>query len=204
MDRFGTLTAIACPLGLSNVDTDQLIPARFMKTPRSHGYGGFLLHELRYDTDGTERSGFILNARKFVGSQILVCRHNFGIGSSREAAVYALWDYGIRVIIAPSFGDIFASNAVKNGLLPAAVHVDDCERLLSSLENATSPILTVDLERQSVSGPDQTFPFKIDPVRRLQLLNGWDDIDLTLRHGAGIAAFRARHAALAPWVWPAS
>lgn len=202
MQPFTTLTAPACPLGLANVDTDQLIPARFMKRPREAGYGGFLLHDLRFDEAGLSKPGFVLDAPRFAGSAILVARSNFGTGSSREAAVYALWDYGIRCVIASGFGDIFASNAVKNGLLPATVTPADAEALLAHLQRAGDVFVTVDLERQEIMAGDLRLGFAVDPVRRLQLLNGWDDIDLTLRHGREIAEYRSARTQSAPWSWP--
>jgi len=202
MDRFTTLEAIACPLGLANVDTDQLIPARFMSRSRDQGYGSFLLHDLRFDADGAPRSDFMLNAPRYTNAKVLVARRNFGTGSSREAAVYALWDQGIRCVIAPSFGDIFASNAVKNGLLPAIVDEADVEALLQDLATS-APVLRIDLETQSVGIDARRFGFQIDPVRRLQLLNGWDDIDLTLRHAEQIAIYRRDRVAAEPWIVPA-
>ncbi|MCZ8185995.1 MAG: 3-isopropylmalate dehydratase small subunit [Beijerinckiaceae bacterium] len=201
MERFIRLDARACPLGLANVDTDQLIPARFMSRPRSEGYGRFLLHDLRFGADG-QSLGFPLDVPRHAGAAVIVARRNFGTGSSREAAVYALWDYGIRCVIAPSFGDIFASNAVKNGLLPAQVSPEDAEAILALLEVAEVPRLVVDLESQRIELDDRAFPFSIDRVRRLQLLNGWDDLDLTRRHAEEIAAFRARRLAEAPWLLP--
>lgn len=203
MEKFTTLTAPACPLGLANVDTDQLIPARFMSRPRSAGYGGFLLHDLRFNEDGSSR-GFLLDAPRHQGAQILVNRRNFGTGSSREAAVYALWDFGIRCVIAPSFGDIFASNAVKNGLLPATVTPEDAETLITLLEAMERPEATVDLQAVTITCGAFSCAFALDPVRRLQLLNGWDDLDLTKRHTAEIAAFRANRLSAHPWVMPAS
>jgi 3-isopropylmalate/(R)-2-methylmalate dehydratase small subunit len=201
MEPFVTLDAVACPLGLENVDTDQLIPARFMSRPRSAGYGGFLLHDLRFAPDGAAK-GFVLDDPRYAGARILVARRNFGTGSSREAAVYALWDYGIRCVIAPSFGDIFASNAVKNGLLPAQVTEEVAEALLQSLPTAAR--LIVDLSEQSIRGAGVETTFEIDAVRKLQLLNGWDDLDLTLQHRAAIDRFRRRRLEEAPWAWPTS
>ncbi len=201
MERFTTLDAVACPLGLANVDTDQLIPARFMKRSRADGYGGFLLHDLRFDTDGAQVAGFVLDDPRCAGARIIVARRNFGTGSSREAAVYALWDYGIRCVIAPSFGDIFASNAVKNGLLPATVDEADAERMLAALEGV-KPRLTVDLEALTIVCGEEVFGFSIDAVRRLQLLNGWDDIDLTDHHRNEIAAYTAHRKRASPWAWP--
>jgi 3-isopropylmalate/(R)-2-methylmalate dehydratase small subunit len=201
LDRFTTLEAIAYPLGLANVDTDQLIPARFMSRSRDQGYGPYLLHDLRFDAGGEPRPDFILNAPRYANARILVARRNFGTGSSREAAVYALWDYGIRCVIAPSFGDIFASNAVKNGLLPAIVDETDVETLLHGLATS-APVLRVDLETQSIGIDAQRFGFQIDPVRRLQLINGWDDIDLTLRHAEQIASYRRDRIIAEPWIVP--
>jgi 3-isopropylmalate/(R)-2-methylmalate dehydratase small subunit len=199
MDRFTTLEAIACPLGLANVDTDQLIPARFMSRPRDQGYGAYLLHDLRFDAGGGPRPDFILNAPHYANARILVARRNFGTGSSREAAVYALWDYGIRCVVAPSFGDIFASNAVKNGLLPAIVDEGDVETLLRDMATS-APVLRVDLDTQSVGTEARQFAFQVDPVHRLQLLNGWDDVDLTLRHTEQIAIYRRNRVAAEPWI----
>lgn len=197
MEPFVKLTARACPLGLANVDTDQLIPARFMKRSRAEGYGGVLLHDLRFAEDGRPRPEFILNQPAYADAKILVARRNFGTGSSREAAVYALWDFGIRCVIAPSFGDIFASNAVKNGLLPAMVSEVDADLLLTAGGD-----MTVDLDAMTITANGHVATFAIDPVRRLQLLNGWDDIDLTRRHAGEIAAFRAEHRKNMPWTWP--
>lgn len=200
MQAFDTLEAVACPLGLENVDTDQLIPARFMSRPRAQGYGGFLLHDLRADPERP----FILDAPRYAGAAILVARRNFGAGSSREAAVYALWDFGVRCVIAPSFGDIFASNAVKNGLLPAVVSEADAEALLAFLEAAASPRLSVDLRACAIAAGASRSSFSIDPTRRLQLLNGWDDLDMTARHADAIAAFRAARIEATPWAWPSA
>ena len=199
MDRFTTLSAPAAPLALDNVDTDQIIPARFMKRSRAEGYGPVLLHDLRFDEAGAPRPDFVLNAPRHEGAKVLVAGRNFGSGSSREAAVYALWDYGIRCVIAPSFGDIFASNAVKNGLLPARVSEEDAARLQAWLESANDTQLQVDLESCTIAAGGQTIPFSIDPVRRTQLLNGWDDIDLTRERAADIARFRAARAQAEPW-----
>ena len=201
MTPFTVLTGIACPLGLANVDTDQLIPARFMSRPRGQGYGAVLLHDLRVAPDGASL-GFILDDPRHAGAAVLVARRNFGTGSSREAAVYALADFGIRCVIAPSFGDIFASNAVKTGVLPAQVSEQAVETLLHWLEAATRPELTVDLETTTIRAGEATLPFAIDAVRRMQLLNGWDDLDLTLQHSTAITAFRAQRRSAMPWLWP--
>ncbi len=199
MDRFTTLSAPAAPLALDNVDTDQIIPARFMKRSRAEGYGPVLLHDLRFDEAGAPRPDFVLNTARHAGAKVLVAGRNFGSGSSREAAVYALWDYGIRCVIAPSFGDIFASNAVKNGLLPARVSEEDAATLQAWLNSANDTQLQVDLESCTITAGGQTIPFSIDPVRRTQLLNGWDDIDLTRERAAAIASFRTARAQAEPW-----
>lgn len=189
-------TGMAVALDRENVDTDQLIPARFMSTPRAEGYGGFLLHDLRHDKDGTPLADFRLNA--VPGASVLVARRNFGSGSSREAAVYALVDFGIRVVIAPSFGDIFASNAVNNGLLPARVSEAATERLIAQLDQGPQQI-TADLSDRTVRMGNETLDFDIDGVWQQKLINGWDDIDLTHHHKQAIAAFRAQHAQRMPW-----
>lgn len=201
MDAFTTLEAIACPLPLSGIDTDQLIPARFMKRSRADGYGDYLLHDLRFDEDGRPKADCPLNARRWQGARILVTRRNFGSGSSREAAVYALVDYGFACVIAPSFGDIFASNAVNNGLLPATVSEEHCEALLAGLEDGDGTA-RVDLEACEIHAANLIIPFRIDPVWRTKLLNGWDDIDLTLSHAAAIEAFQAKDAGTRPWLVP--
>ncbi|MCH8533233.1 MAG: 3-isopropylmalate dehydratase small subunit [Saccharospirillum sp.] len=198
MRPFTQLTAPACPLGLSNVDTDQLIPARFMKEPRSVGYGQFLLYDLRFDATQQPVADFALNQPEAEHQQILVARRNFGAGSSREAAVYALVDFGFRCVIAPSFGDIFSSNAVNNGLLPAVVSEEDCERLLSAMHQKTSPI-SVDLEQQRIECNAVRIPFAINPVWRTRLLNGWDDIDLTEGYRTEIDRFIHHYRQAYPW-----
>lgn len=202
MRPFTTLTARACPLPYANIDTDQLIPARFMRRPRSQGYGPFLLHDLRRGPDGEIDPQFPLNAPAYAGAQILVARRNFGGGSSREAAVYALADFGFRAVIAPSLGDIFSSSAIKNGLLPARVEEAEAERLLAALEAGKTSELAVDLAAQTVVYGQTTIPFAIDPVWKQQLLNGWDDIDLTLNEAAAISDFFARDALARPWAAP--
>ena len=197
MTPFTTLTAKAVPLALANVDTDQLIPARFMKRSRAEGYGDALLHDLRASGEAA-----VLDDPAFAGARILVARRNFGSGSSREAAVYALWDFGIRCVIAPSFGDIFAANAAGNGLLAAPVSEAEAEALLEALAGGLAEV-TVDLERCRITAGNTVLGFAIDPVRRQKLLNGWDDLDLTQARAAEIAAFAARDAQARPWAVPA-
>ncbi|MEW9921562.1 3-isopropylmalate dehydratase small subunit [Marimonas sp. MJW-29] len=188
-------------LPLDNVDTDQLIPARFMSTPRSAGYGNYLLHDLRHDEDGTPKPDFPLNANPV--ASILVAGPNFGSGSSREAAVYALVDAGIRAVIAPSFGDIFASNAVNNGLLPARVSPEAVEKLREALADQPSQA-SVDLETRCITINDITVDFELQDNWRTKLVNGWDDIDLTLQHADVIRAFRDERHLNANWAWPAA
>ncbi len=201
MDKFDRLTAPACPLPVSNVDTDQLIPARFMKRTRAQGYGEQLLHDLRRDGQGTLRTDLALNDPARAGARILVARRNFGGGSSREAAAYALVDAGFRCVIAPSFGDIFAANAVNNGLVPARIGEAEAEDLLARLAEGPGE-LTVDLETCTIVAGNRSIPFTIAPTWRTRLLNGWDDIQLTLAHQREIAAFAAARAAAFPWSLP--
>lgn len=201
MTPFIRLRATACPLALANVDTDQLIPARFMKRSRSEGYGPFLLHDLRFDAEGGPIAGFVLNEPRWAQSGAIVAGRNFGGGSSREAAVYALVDYGIRCVIAPSFGDIFSSNAVNNELLPAILAEADCDRLIDALGKGDG-LVEVDLEAQTITVQQLTLHFSIDPVWRIKLLNGWDDIDLTRSFSNAIEAFREQDAISRPWVVP--
>ncbi len=188
----------AVGLPFDNIDTDQLIPARFMSAPRSEGYGKFLLHDLRHDADGAMITDFPLNDPAAAGASILVARRNFGGGSSREAAVYALVDGGFRVVIAPSFGDIFAGNAVNNGLLPARVGEADAEKLLARMPGD----LAVDLDRCTITSGNDVISFEIDPVWRTKLINGWDDIDLTRAHAREIDDFIAARRVAQPWLWP--
>src|SRR2546430_13765806 len=166
MNQFIRLTATACPLDVANLNTDQLLPARFLKLPRSAGLAAALLHDLRFDADGRERPDFPLNRPAWRDAKIVVGGRNFGCGSSREAAVYALYDYGIRCVIAPSFGDIFAGNAAQNGLLTAIVSDDEAAALMRLLGEQPPRRLTVDLEQQTIQCGDQTLRFAIDPVRR--------------------------------------
>jgi len=202
MRPFVSLQARACPLPFANIDTDQLIPARFMRRPRSEGYGPFLLHDLSRRPDGELDPEFPINAEVYKGAQILVARRNFGGGSSREAAVYALADFGFRAVIAPSFGDIFSSSAIKNGLLPARVEEAAAEFLIEVLSARRVATCSIDLPAQTIVAGDTTFSFSIDPVWKQQLLNGWDDIDLTLNEAPAIAAFREHDETTRPWAKP--
>src|SRR5215213_11901247 len=172
MEPLRHIAGVACPIALANVDTDQILPARFLQRRRSEGHGPVLFHDLRFDAAAKPRPEFPLNRPAWTGARILVARRNFGAGSSRESAVYALVDYGIRCVIAPSFGDIFASNAVNNGLLPARASETDVESLLALLKGRLEE-LTVDLEAQTIGAGRDSFSFDIDPVWRTKLLNGW-------------------------------
>ncbi|MDQ2092931.1 3-isopropylmalate dehydratase small subunit [Rhodalgimonas zhirmunskyi] len=201
MAGWNTHEGPALCLPLANVDTDQLIPARFMSVPRAQGYGDYLLHDMRRDDTGGLRADFPLNQHPEVS--ILVTRRNFGSGSSREAAVYALVDAGIRAVIAPSFGDIFASNAVNNGLLPARVEPEACAKLEQALTTGPRPI-RIDIDTRTLRLGDLTVPFTLDDSWATKLINGWDDIDLTRAHGDAITAFRDTRLRTAPWAWPAA
>lgn len=187
---------MAVGLPLENIDTDQLIPARFMSTPRSEGYGRFLLHDMRFESDGTPKPTPLR-----ADSSILVTRRNFGSGSSREAAVYALIDYGIRVVVAPSFGDIFTSNAVNNGLLPVRVSNEMAERMLGLLEGGTAPA-AVDIEECCLYLDGETTTFDLSDSWRFKLINGFDDIDITHQHSAHIEKFSKTYRDENSWAWP--
>ena len=203
MEKFVRLTATACPLALSNLNTDQILPARYLKWPRSANLGRVLFQDLRCDADGKERSDFPLNQPAYRKAKILVAGRNFGGGSSREAAVYALYDAGISCVIAPSFGDIFAQNAVKNGLLIAVLPEADVAELAAAISADAELPLSIDLEQQAISRGNRTYTFAVDPVSRNQLLNGWDDIDLTESNRDRIGAFQAEDQKRRPWAVPA-
>ena len=187
--------AIALPM--EGIDTDQLLPARFMSTPRSEGYGRFLLYDLRFDPDGAERLEFPLNRHS--DATILVAGRNFGGGSSREAAVYGLVDYGIRAVLAPSFGDIFAGNAVNNGVLPAVVSERDGAAMMAALGGEARSVSICLDSCTATAGTGLTVPFTLDPVWRTKLIEGWDDIDLTASHAGAISAFMERDRTARPW-----
>ena len=202
MDKFTRITATACPLNVTNINTDQLLPARYLKWPRSAGLGKVLLQDLRFDSAGHEQPDFSLNRPQWRDAKIIVGARNFGCGSSREAAVYGLYDYGIRCVIAPSFGDIFAGNAVQNGLLTAAVPDDVAAELMMRLTTTPGTPVTVDLEQQTISCGNHSYGFAMDPVRRLRLLNGWDDMALTESFSDKIAAFKAADYIHRTWALP--
>src|SRR5437763_3763315 len=202
MEKFTRLTASACPLDIANLNTDQLLPARFLKLPRAAGLGTALLRDLRFDAEGRERPDFPLNRPAWREARIIIGARNFGCGSSREAAVYALYDHGIRCVIAPSFGDIFSGNAIQNGLLLATVTDEEAAEIMAALAATPNLPLTVDLEQQTILCGNRTYAFSIDPVRRMRLLNGWDDIALTESFRGQILAFKADDKARRPWATP--
>ncbi|MGN6572412.1 MAG: 3-isopropylmalate dehydratase small subunit [Pseudolabrys sp.] len=202
MEKFIRLTATACPLTVPNLNTDQILPARYLKWPRSRGLGTVLFQDLRFDADGKEKPDFPLNQPKYKNAKIVLGGRNFGGGSSREAAVYAVYDSGIRCVIAPSFGDIFVQNAVKNGLLAAIAPEEDIAPFAAAVTADPARTLTVDLEAQMITSGDLQCKFAIEPVSRNQLLNGWDDIDLTESRRTEIDAFRARDRQQRPWAAP--
>jgi 3-isopropylmalate/(R)-2-methylmalate dehydratase small subunit len=201
MDKFTTLTGVAAPLPMMNVDTDMIIPKQFLKTIARTGLGRALFDEMRYDQSGNELEDFVLNQPAYRNAQILVAGDNFGCGSSREHAPWALLDYGIRCVIAPSFADIFFNNCFKNGILPIVLPQEDVDKLMDDAERGANAVVTVDLEKQEIRGPDGgTIAFEVDPFRRHCLLNGLDDIGLTLEEEHAIDAFENRARTERPWV----
>ncbi|HEV3161897.1 MAG TPA: 3-isopropylmalate dehydratase small subunit [Xanthobacteraceae bacterium] len=202
MEKFTTFTGTACPIDQSNLNTDQILPARYLKWTRAMGFGKVLFHDLRFDAEGREKSDFPLNKPVWRKSTTLVSARNFGCGSSREAAVYALYDFGVRCVIAPSFGDIFAGNAVQNGLLTAIVTEGEAAEIMGSLAQMPELPVTVDLEQQTILCGNRTYKFRIDPIRRMRLLNGWDDLALTENYRERVSAFKADDKVKRPWAMP--
>ena len=201
MTPFTSLTGPAAPLPLANVDTDKIIPARFLKTIHRSGLGKNLFDTLRYDAAGAERPEFVLNQPAFRYAEILIAHDNFGCGSSREHAPWALLDFGIRCVIAPSFADIFHSNCFKNGILPVVLPRAVCDQLMDDARLGGNARLTVDLERQVVVRPSgETVPFEIDPHGRHMLLQGLDEIGQTLARADAIAGYEARRRVAEPWM----
>ena len=195
MRAFRSLTARVAVLDRADVDTDQIIPKQFLKSIRRTGYENALFYDWRFDADGRPLQGFELDRPEYAGAEVLVTGRNFGCGSSREHAAWALSDYGFRVVIAPSFGDIFRTNASKNGMVVVQLPEDEVKRLMESVNLDTGSDVTVDLDRQVVVTPDgREVPFAFDPATRHRLLEGLDDIAITLQHEAEIAAYEARTA----------
>ena len=199
MEKFDKLTGIAAPLDIINVDTDMIIPKQFLKTIQRSGLGKNLFDEMRYTPDGEEIADFVLNQPAYREAQILVAGDNFGCGSSREHAPWALLDFGIRCIIAPSFADIFYNNCFKNGILPIVLPQADVDKLMDDAKRGANATLSVDLDAQTIQGPDGgTIPFEVDAFRKTCLMEGLDDIGLTLQKGAAIDEYEAKLAS-EPW-----
>ncbi|MBK0399998.1 3-isopropylmalate dehydratase small subunit [Limibaculum sp. M0105] len=201
MEKFTKLTGVAAPLPLINVDTDMIIPKQFLKTIKRTGLGKSLFHEMRYDDEGEEIEHFLLNTPAYREAKILIAGANFGCGSSREHAPWALMDFGIRCIIAPSFADIFFNNCFKNGILPIVLPQEDVDKLMDDAERGANATITVDLEEQVITGPDgDTIAFEVDPFRKHSLIHGLDEIGLTMEKADAIADFEAERAARTPWL----
>jgi len=203
MKPFTQLTAVAAPFDMANIDTDKIIPARYLRKLRTPdaGYDQWLFYDLRFDADGKERPEFILNQAPWRNTGIIVAGPNFGCGSSREGAAYAMLDWGIRSVIAPSFGDIHYANEIQNGMLPAILAEEHCAVLRAQLAAKPGSSLSIDLETQTITGPDgKTYRFDIESVFKERLLKGLDDVGLVLQELPAIEAFEKRHFAKMPWL----
>ncbi len=202
MEKFRALSGVAAPLPMSNVDTDKIIPKQFLKTIKRSGLKDGLFYEMRNDADGNRIDDFVLHRAPYDEAQILVAGENFGCGSSREHAPWALLDFGIRCVIATSFADIFYNNCFKNGILPVKLPQAQVDALMAVAEDAGNPELTVDLESQEIRGPNGlTFSFELDGFRKKCLLNGLDDIGLTLEKDAAITSYEDTHRQTMPWLY---
>jgi 3-isopropylmalate/(R)-2-methylmalate dehydratase small subunit len=201
MDKFTTLRGVAAPLPMINVDTDMIIPKQFLKTIKRIGLGKNLFDEMRFDESGAERPDFVLNKPAYREARFLITGENFGCGSSREHAPWALLDFGIRCIIAPSFADIFYNNCFKNGILPIVLPQEQVDLLMDDAQRGANAVVAVDLEAQQITGPDGgTISFEIDPFRKVCLLDGLDDIALTMTKSDSIERFESRHKTAQPWL----
>ncbi len=201
MDKFTTLNGVAAPLPIINVDTDMIIPKQYLKTIKRTGLGKALFSEMRYNEDGSENPEFVLNKPAYRGAKIIVAGDNFGCGSSREHAPWALLDYGVRCVISTSFADIFYNNCFKNGILPIVVSPEQLKLLMDDAERGANATLTVDLEAQTIKGPDGgTLHFDIDSSRKNVLLEGLDDIAATLKADPAISTFEGKIAQSRPWL----
>jgi 3-isopropylmalate/(R)-2-methylmalate dehydratase small subunit len=201
MDKFTTLTAVAAPLNMINVDTDMIIPKDYLKTIKRTGLGTGLFSEMRYHDDGSDNPDFVLNKPAYKDVEILVAGDNFGCGSSREHAPWALLDFGIRCVISTSFADIFYNNCFKNGILPIVVSRQDLDNLMDDAERGANAVISVDLEKQEVRGPDGgVIHFELDTFKKYCLLNGLDEVALTLEKSEKIDAFESQVAAERPWI----
>jgi 3-isopropylmalate/(R)-2-methylmalate dehydratase small subunit len=203
MDKFTTLEGVAAPLKIINVDTDMIIPKQYLKTIKRTGLGKGLFSEQRYKDDGSENPDFVLNKPAYRNSKIIVAGDNFGCGSSREHAPWALLDFGIRCVIAPSFADIFFNNCFKNGILPVVLPQEQVDILTREASEAKDPTFTVDLEKQEIRRPtgNEVFTFEVDPFRKHCLLNGLDDVGLTMQKARQIDGFEARQRGTQPWLY---
>ena len=206
MTPFTTLTGVAAPLPMANVDTDKIIPARFLKTIERKGLGRAAFADMRFNDDGSEKPEFVLNQEPYRHAEILVAHENFGCGSSREHAPWALLDFGIRCVIAPDFADIFFNNSTKNGILPIRLPREVCDTLMEDARLGANARITVDLARQVVVRPSgEEIPFEVDALRKHRLLNGLDDIGETMQRASVIEGFEAKQRAAQPWLYaPAS
>ena len=201
MQKFTTLTGIAAPMPLVNIDTDMIIPKQFLKTIKRSGLGKNLFDEMRYTLDGAEIPGFVLNQPAYRSAEIIIAGDNFGCGSSREHAPWALLDFGIRAVVSTSFADIFYNNCFKNGILPIVLPADQVEALMEDAKKGSNARITVDLEAQTVTSSDgRSFSFEVDPFRKHCMMNGLDDIGLSLEKVASIDAYEKKTSTLRPWV----
>ncbi|MDP4594844.1 MAG: 3-isopropylmalate dehydratase small subunit [Beijerinckiaceae bacterium] len=201
MDKFTTLTGVAAPLNRVNIDTDAIIPKQFLKTIARTGLGKGLFSEMRYNEDGSDNPDFVLNKPAYRNAKIIVAGDNFGCGSSREHAPWALLDYGITCVISTSFADIFYNNCFQNGVLPAKVSPEDLEKLMDGASRGANATFTVDLETQKITGPDgESVPFDIDPYNKHCLLNGLDDIGLTMQKDKTISGYESEVKNARPWL----
>ena len=201
MEKFNRLDGVAAPLNIVNIDTDMIIPKQFLKTIKRTGLGKSLFYEMRYTQEGVEVPEFVLNKPAYRKAQILVAGDNFGCGSSREHAPWALLDFGIRCVISTSFADIFYNNCFKNGILPIVVSPDDLKKLMDDADRGSNATLSIDLPNQEIKGPDGgTVKFDLDPFRKHCLLNGLDDIGLSLEKVTSIDSFEKKQASAQPWL----
>ena len=201
MDKFDTLTGIAAPMPLVNIDTDMIIPKQFLKTIKRSGLGANLFDEMRFDRQGNEIPDFVLNKPQYREAEILVAGENFGCGSSREHAPWAIKDFGIRAVIAPSYADIFYNNCFKNGIIPIVLPQEQVDVLMKDAEKGANARMTIDLEAQTVTSSDgEVFSFEVDSFKKHCLMNGLDDIGLTMEKSASIASFEEAASQARPWV----
>ena len=201
MDKFTQLTGVAAPLPAINIDTDKIIPKQYLKTIKRSGLGKHLFAEMRFNEDGSEKKDFVLNQPAYRHAKILIAFDNFGCGSSREHAPWALMDFGVKCVIAPSFADIFYNNCFKNGVLPLVLPREICEQLMEDAQKGANATMTVDLEKQTVTRPDgEVVHFEIDPFRKHCLVNGLDEIGLSMTKGKQIDGFEERQRLSQPWL----